>query len=146
MVMAIDIWQKTTAIILPVRFKGYVNRKLYISCVHISSHDAERISHQSRKQVNSATAPTATLLKTRPLVAELAPDVELADEELELALSAADEDAEFLLAVELEPDDREAADEAVSESVADASEVLLAVAEPLPVVEAGAATARKLLA
>jgi len=76
------------------------------------------------------------------LVAEPAPDVELADEELELALSTADEDAEFLLAVELDPEDREAVDEALSESVAEASEVLLAVAEPLPVVEAGAATAR----
>ena len=136
MVMTTEIWQKMTAIILPARFKEYVNRKLYISCVHISSHDAERISHQSRKQVNSATAPTATPLRPRPLVAEPAPD-----EELELALSAADEDAEFLLAVELEPEDREAVDEAVSESVADASEVLLAVVEPLPVVEAGAATA-----
>jgi hypothetical protein len=76
------------------------------------------------------------------LVAEPAPDVELADEELELALSTADEDAEFLLAVELDPEDREAVDEALSESVAEASEVLLAVAEPLPVAEAGAATAR----
>ena len=44
--------------------------------------------------------------------------------------------------MELEPEDREAVDEAVSESVAEASEVLLAVAEPLPVAEAGAATAR----
>ena len=76
------------------------------------------------------------------MVAEPAPYVELADEELELALSTADEDAEFLLAVELDPEDREAVDEALSESVAEASEVLLAVAEPLPVVEAGAATAR----
>ena len=98
------------------------------------------------KQVSSATAPTATLLRPRPLVAELASDVELAEEELSLALSAADEDAELLLAValveELEPEDCEAVDEAVSESVWEASEVLLAVAEPLPVVEAGAATAR----
>ena len=44
--------------------------------------------------------------------------------------------------MELEPEDREAVDEAVSESVAEASEVLLAVAEPLPVAEAGVATAR----
>lgn len=94
-------------------------------------------------------APTAALLKPRPLVAKLAPDVELADEELELALSvpeAADEDAELLLAValdeELEPEDCEAVDEAVSESVEEASEVLLDTAELLPVVEAGAATAR----
>ena len=129
------------AITLPVHFKKYVNRKLYISCVHISSHDMERISHQSRKQVSSATAPTATPLRPKPLVAELAPDEELADEELGLALSAADEDTEFLLAVELESEDREAVDEALSESVVEASEVLLAVAEPLPVVEAGAATA-----
>lgn len=96
------------------------------------------------KQVSSATAPTATLLRPRPLVAELASDVELAEEELSLALSAADEDAELLLAValveELEPEDCEAVDEAVSESVWEASEVLLAVAEPLPVVEAGVAT------
>ena len=79
------------------------------------------------------------------MAAELAPNVELADEELELALSAADEDAELLLAEalveELEPEDCEAVDEEVSESVAEASEVLLAVAEPLPVVEVGAATA-----
>ena len=117
----------------------------YISYVYISDHDTGLITHQTMKQVSSATAPTATLLRPRPLVAELAPDVELAEEELSLALSAADEDAELLLAValveELEPEDCEAVDEAVSESVWEASEVLLAVAEPLPVVEAGVATA-----
>lgn len=83
------------------------------------------------------------------MVAEPAPDVELVDEELELALSVAepaDEDAEVLLAVvlaeELEPEDCEAVDEAVSVSVEEASEVLLDAAEPLPGVEDGAATAR----
>lgn len=78
--------------------------------------------------MNSATAPTATLLNPKPLVAGPAPDVEFADEALELALSVAeptDEDAELLLAVvldeELEPlEDCEAVDEAVSESVAEA--------------------------
>jgi hypothetical protein len=74
--------------------------------------------------VSSATAPAAALFRPRLLVAGLAPDVELADEELELALSAAeaaDEDAELLLAVvlveELESEDSEAVDEAVLEAV-----------------------------
>jgi len=66
-------------------------------------------------------APTTALLRPRPLTAELAPDVELADEELELALSAAEaaeEDEELLLAValELEPEACDAADEAALES------------------------------
>jgi hypothetical protein len=74
--------------------------------------------------VSSATAPAVALFRPRLLVAGLAPDVELADEELELALStaeAADEDAELLLAVvlveELESEDSEAVDEAVLEAV-----------------------------
>lgn len=136
-------------IILPLRFKKQINRKLHISYEDMPRHNIESISNQSRKQVSSATAPTAALLKPRPLVAEPAPDVELADEELELALSVAepaDEDAEVLLAVvlaeELEPEDCEAVDDVVSESDdAEASEVLLDAAEPLPVVEGGAATA-----
>ena len=135
---------------MPIQFKKYINRKLYISCVRISSVGIERISHQNRKQASSATAPTAALLKPRLLVAEGAPEAELADEALELTLSAAeaaDEDAELLLAEavfeELEPEECKAVDEAVSESVAETSEVLLAIAEPLPVVEVGVATARK---
>lgn len=83
------------------------------------------------------------------MVAETAPEVELADEELELALSvveAADEDAELLLAValveELESEDSEAVEEAVPEAVEEACEALLDSAEPLLVVEAGAATAK----
>lgn len=99
--------------------------------------------------MSNATAPTAALLKPRPLVAELAPDAELADEELELALSvveAADDDTEPLLAValvdELESEDSEAVDEAALEAVEEAPEARLDSAEPLLVVEAGAATAK----
>jgi hypothetical protein len=99
--------------------------------------------------VSSAKAPTAALLKLRPLVAEIAPDVELADEALELALSvveAAEDDAELLLAValaeELDSEDSEAVDEAALEAVEEAWEALLDSAEPLLVVEAGAATAK----
>lgn len=94
----------------------------------MSGHDTELISHhQSRKQANIATAPTAALAKPRLLVAEPAPEVELAAEELELALSAAeaaDEDTEVLLPValveELEAEDFEAVDEAALESAEEA--------------------------
>jgi hypothetical protein len=66
-------------------------------------------------------------LRPRPLIAVPAPEVELADEELELALSveeAAEEDTELLLAValveELESEDSEAVDEAALEAVDEA--------------------------
>ena len=132
-----------------ILFHNNVNRKLYTSYERISRHDIGPVSHQSRKHAKSATAPTAAPLKPRPLAAGPAPEVELADEELEPASSVAeavDEDTELLLPValdeELRSEDCEAVDEAVSVSDEEASEVLLDVAEPLPVVEAGAATAR----
>ena len=67
-------------------------------------------------------------MRPRPSTTELAPDVELADEELELAFSvpeeAADADEELLLAValveELESEDPEAVDEAALEAVDEA--------------------------
>lgn len=94
----------------------------------MSRHGIEPIDYQSRKQVSSATAPTAALLKLRLLAAGTAPEVELADEELELALSvseeAADAEEELLLAValveELDSEDSEAVDEAVLEAVEEA--------------------------
>jgi hypothetical protein len=68
--------------------------------------------------------PTAALLKLRPLVAEIASDVELADEALEMALSvveAAEDDAELLLAVALVDElDSADSDEAALDAVEDA--------------------------
>jgi len=94
----------------------------------MSGHIIDPLSHQSRKQVSSATTPAAALWKPRLFVVEPAPDVELADEELELALSvseeAADADEELLLAValveELESEDSEAVDEVALEAVEEA--------------------------